>query len=67
MLGATAGLRLLPEGKADEILHAVRTYLESSPFKLVRNGVRVIDGAWIGCGPFFSPPTAGLLQQRVFN
>lgn len=47
MVGATAGLRLLPEGKADEILQAVRTYLEASPFKLVRNGVRVIDGVCI--------------------
>lgn len=44
MLGATAGLRLLPEGKADIILQDVRQYLESSPFKLVADGVRVIDG-----------------------
>ncbi len=50
MLGATAGLRLLPEGKADIILQHVRQYLEASPFQLVADGVRVIDGTCGGGG-----------------
>jgi apyrase len=33
-LKATAGLRLLPGSKADEILAAVRTYLASTPFQV---------------------------------
>lgn len=33
-LRATAGLRLLPGSKADDILAAVRTYLATFPFKL---------------------------------
>lgn len=33
-LKATAGLRLLPGNKADDILAAVRTYLATLPFKV---------------------------------
>ena len=33
-LGATAGLRLLKEGKADAILTAVKKYLQTFPFQL---------------------------------
>ena len=44
-LGATAGLRFLPEGKADKILDAVRAYLETTPFKLdPKDGVSILDG-----------------------
>ena len=44
-LGATAGLRLLPEGKADKILAAVSQYLQNSPFTLdAKTGVTVLDG-----------------------
>ena len=44
-LGATAGLRLLPDGKADAILSAVRSYLAKSPFKLDPDtGVTILDG-----------------------
>jgi apyrase len=39
MVGATAGLRLLPDGKADIILEEVRAWLHKHPFK-VRAGVR---------------------------
>ena len=44
-LGATAGLRLLPEGKADLILDAVKAYFAQSPFKLdPKFGVTILDG-----------------------
>ncbi|KAL3145004.1 hypothetical protein ABBQ32_003506 [Trebouxia sp. C0010 RCD-2024] len=45
-LGATAGLRLLPDGKADAILSAVRSYLAKSPFELDPDtGVTILDGS----------------------
>ena len=44
-LGATAGLRLLPEGKAPKILEAVQKYLETSPFQVdSKDGVTILDG-----------------------
>ena len=42
-VGATAGLRLLPNGKADEILTAVKTHLLNYHFKI--DNVSIIDGA----------------------
>lgn len=36
MVGATAGLRLLPDGKADVILQEVRAWLRKKPFKVGR-------------------------------
>jgi Golgi nucleoside diphosphatase len=45
-LGATAGLRLLPEGKADIILDEVRKFLKQYPFQLDdKTGVTILDGA----------------------
>lgn len=45
-LGATAGLRLLPDGKADAILAAVRNYFRKSPFDLdAETGVTILDGS----------------------
>lgn len=45
MVGATAGLRLLPDGKADLILEKVRSYLGSFPFKLGSDDdVRILSG-----------------------
>ena len=45
-LGATAGLRLLPEGKADVILDEVRKFLKTYPFQLDdATGVTILDGA----------------------
>ncbi|KAI8825112.1 nucleoside phosphatase family-domain-containing protein [Fimicolochytrium jonesii] len=53
-LKATAGLRMLKDGKGDMILDAVRRKLEKeSPFALVENGVTIMAGkdegvyAWI--------------------
>ena len=44
-LGATAGLRLLPGGKADAILEKVRDFLRASPFQLDEAaGVTILDG-----------------------
>jgi hypothetical protein len=45
-LGATAGLRLLPEGKADVILDEVCKFLKTYPFQLDnKTGVTILDGA----------------------
>ena len=46
MVGATAGLRLLPDGKADLILAEVRAWLGKRPFKV---GAGVVDG-WVSGG-----------------
>ena len=44
-LGATAGLRLLADGKAEAILAAVKAYLSQSPFDLDPvTGVTILDG-----------------------
>lgn len=40
-MGATAGLRLLPDGKADLILAEVRTWLRKHPFQVGR-----LRGRW---------------------
>lgn len=47
-LKATAGLRLLPGSKADEILAAVRTYLATTPFQVKADAVGIMDGAHEG-------------------
>ncbi|KAI7844404.1 hypothetical protein COHA_001998 [Chlorella ohadii] len=44
MVGATAGLRLLPDGKADEILAEVRTWLRKHPFKFSDEDVKILSG-----------------------
>ena len=45
-VGATAGLRLLPDGQADDILEAVRKHLSTSvPFSVdATTGVTILDG-----------------------
>ncbi|PNH04876.1 putative apyrase 2, partial [Tetrabaena socialis] len=43
-LKATAGLRLLPGDKADNILKAVEALLREQPFKLAPGGVAIMDG-----------------------
>eukprot|EP00882_Tetradesmus_deserticola_P034735 GHRQ01039980.1.p1 GENE.GHRQ01039980.1~~GHRQ01039980.1.p1 ORF type:complete len:163 (-),score=48.07 GHRQ01039980.1:127-615(-) len=47
-LKATAGLRLLPGSKADDILAAVRKFLATHPFKLKSDAVEIMDGAHEG-------------------
>lgn len=47
-LKATAGLRLLPGSKADDILAAVRKFLASYPFQLKADAVGIMDGAHEG-------------------
>ncbi|XP_068110459.1 nucleoside diphosphate phosphatase ENTPD5 [Hyperolius riggenbachi] len=53
ILRATAGLRLLPEGKADSLLSEVTKVFLSSPFLLPENSVSILAGsdegilAWI--------------------
>jgi apyrase len=51
-LKATAGLRLLPGGKADAILEAVRAFLKTYPFRFAggdaNEAVGVMDGAHEG-------------------
>lgn len=43
-LKATAGLRLLPAGRADNILNEVTAYFKKFPFQLPQSGVGVMDG-----------------------
>lgn len=44
MVGATAGLRLLPDGKADVILTEVRSLLRTHPFKFSETDVKILSG-----------------------
>lgn len=44
ILKATAGLRLLQEGQADNILNEVTAHLKKYPFRLVTNGIGIMDG-----------------------
>ncbi|KAI8471404.1 MAG: nucleoside phosphatase GDA1/CD39 [Monoraphidium minutum] len=47
-LKATAGLRLLPGGKADDILKAVTASLKQYPFRMGKDAVGIMDGAHEG-------------------
>lgn len=47
-LKATAGLRLLPGSKADDILAAVRKFLATYPFQVKSDAVGIMDGAHEG-------------------
>ena len=44
MVGATAGLRLLPDGKADVILDHVKSFLEEYPFVSGKDAVTILSG-----------------------
>ena len=44
MIGATAGLRLLPDGKADIILDEVRKFLRNYPFVVDGDAVSILSG-----------------------
>ena len=57
-LRATAGLRLLPGDKADNILRAVEEYMKGLPFKLGEGGVGIMDGGFCRQGVVCQPVTA---------
>ena len=44
MVGATAGLRLLPDGKADIILDHVKKFLKEYPFVFDKDAVTILSG-----------------------
>lgn len=44
MVGATAGLRLLPDGKADVILEHVKSFLKEYPFVAGKDAVTILSG-----------------------
>jgi len=44
-LKATAGLRLLPEEQASNLLNAVRAVLRQYPFKLPKSPVEIMEGS----------------------
>ena len=57
-LKATAGLRLLPGTKAQDILEAVKAFFADYPFKVKSDAVAILDGgrsaalsvcAWLTC------------------
>lgn len=74
VLKATAGLRLLPGEKADQLLDQVRALFLESPFLSTEDGVSIMDGtdegisAWItinfltGGLQGSDPPTVGMLD-----
>lgn len=74
---ATAGLRLLGEEESSAILKAVETWLENSwPFKLVQDGVTVMDGrdegksragAGAGAGTSADPLLPGVYAWITIN
>jgi apyrase len=43
-LGATAGLRLLPDRQADDILDAARATLRALPFRFANDDVKILSG-----------------------
>jgi len=47
-LKATAGLRLLPGSKADNILKAVTAFLKTYPFSIKADAIGIMDGAHEG-------------------
>jgi len=71
-LGATAGLRLLPGGKAELILDRVRDFLRASPFLLDEDaGVTILDGPArpppppCNLGTWPRPPPSALEYRRA--
>ncbi|XP_074852910.1 nucleoside diphosphate phosphatase ENTPD5 isoform X2 [Carettochelys insculpta] len=70
VLKATAGLRLLPEPKAQALLTEVREVFEESPFLVPNNSVSIMDGssegvlAWITVN-FLTGQLYGQNQQTV--
>lgn len=57
MVGATAGLRLLPDGKADIILQEVRDWLRKHPFKVGPTGAEGVSASPGRAGPCWAAAT----------
>ncbi|XP_054262110.1 ectonucleoside triphosphate diphosphohydrolase 5 isoform X2 [Macrosteles quadrilineatus] len=64
VLRATAGLRLLPEEQANELLHQVRILFEESPFHTTDNSVAIMDGSDEG---LFAWVNVNFLLDRLFG
>ena len=62
VLKATAGLRLLPPAKADNILNTARETLKKSVFLMVDNAVEIMDGTDEGILSWF---TVNFLLNRL--
>ncbi|XP_067011798.2 ectonucleoside triphosphate diphosphohydrolase 5 isoform X2 [Anabrus simplex] len=59
---ATAGLRLLPEAKAEALLREVKNLFDASPFLTNENSVSIMDGADEGLFSWF---TVNFLKDRL--
>ncbi|XP_042881763.1 ectonucleoside triphosphate diphosphohydrolase 5-like isoform X4 [Penaeus japonicus] len=62
VLKATAGLRLLPEEKAEALLHEVKKVLTASGFHTTENSVGIMDGRDEGIFSWF---TVNYLMDRI--
>lgn len=54
ILKATAGLRLLPIHKAENLLNSVREFFKSTPFLTNNNSVEIMDGTDEGIFSWFT-------------
>ncbi|XP_046664225.1 ectonucleoside triphosphate diphosphohydrolase 5 isoform X3 [Homalodisca vitripennis] len=64
VLRATAGLRLLPEGKANALLDEVRRLFANSPFHTTENSVAIMEGSDEG---LFAWVNINFLSDRLFG
>lgn len=64
VLRATAGLRLLPEDQANELLNQVRQLFDESPFYTPPNPVEIMDGSDEG---LFAWVNVNFLLDRLFG
>lgn len=62
VLKATAGLRLLPAKKAENLLNAIKTYFKQTPFLTTDNSVSILDGTDEGIFSWF---TVNFLLERL--
>ncbi|KAF2895355.1 hypothetical protein ILUMI_10809 [Ignelater luminosus] len=62
ILRATAGLRLLPQEKAENLLNSVRDFFKKTPFLTNDNSVAIMDGTDEGIFSWF---TVNFLLERI--